>query len=112
MKVVFGILISCAVAAQAVAEEPLPCKPGAYGTPALEQPLPADPYAGYWGLSPNQLANRPELFQRNPPLPSSVPQPVLPTALNNMPNVPPFVSPAFEPRTTPQPGIIGSKSQR
>ncbi len=96
----------------ALADDAPPRKPGAYGTPALEQPLPVDPYAGNRGLTVTQLANPPALFDRNPRLPSSVPQPVLPTALNSMPAVPPFVSPAFEPRTTPKLGVIRAQSQR
>jgi hypothetical protein len=83
-----------------------------YGSPATAKPLPTYPYTGYWSLSAPQLANQPGAFNGNVPLPTSVPQPVFPPQLNDMPNAPPFLSPTFAPSTTSPPGIIRPQSQR
>ncbi len=87
-------------------------KPSGYGSHAIAKPLPVNPYAGYGGLSTAQLADAPAAYENTQPIRRSVPLPVLPDQVNNFPATPPFVSPAFAPSTTPQPGMIASQPKR
>jgi hypothetical protein len=73
---------------------------------APAKPLTANSYAGYKGLTADQLSRAPGTFDRNPKLSNSIPGPVFYTELSGVPTTPPFISPAFVPRSGPQLGVI------